>query len=78
MGNSLHSTSERSGIHTRRTRVPRTRFRNGDGADRNYIRAPIAGLGGQRHTVRDGLLRVSAEVRAWLKKNSYVPKEVLP
>jgi hypothetical protein len=76
MGNSLHSTSERTGIHTRRTRVFRARLRNGDGADRNYIPTPMAGLEAQRHTGRRRALARSAEARAWLTKNSYVPKEV--
>jgi hypothetical protein len=60
MGNSLHSTSERTGIHARRTRIFRRPLRNGDGANRNYIRTPMAGLEAQRHTRRRRALARSA------------------
>jgi hypothetical protein len=42
MGNSLYSALARTGISAP-TQVLRGGLRNGDGADRNYIRAPIAG-----------------------------------
>jgi hypothetical protein len=60
MGNSLHSTSEKPGISARRPVPSGADCENGDGADRNYIRAPIAGLGAQRHT---GVRRAVARKR---------------
>jgi hypothetical protein len=59
MGNSPHPSSGRAGISAP-TQVLRGGLRNGDGADRNYIRPPIAGPGGRRHT---GVRRAVARKR---------------
>ena len=57
MGKSLYSGhGENRDLSAPSPRLP-ARLRNGEGADRNYIRSPIAGFEAQRHTGRDGLLR---------------------
>jgi hypothetical protein len=57
MGKSLYSAhGENRDRCAPSPRLP-ARLGDGDGADRNYIRSPIAGFEAQRHTGRDGLSR---------------------
>jgi hypothetical protein len=71
MGSSLHSTSERSGISACGSVSSGADCEIGHGADRNYIRAPIAGLEGQRHTGMRRAVARKAQKPSTLREHSY-------
>jgi hypothetical protein len=71
MGSSLHSTLGEIRHLCVRLRASGADCEIGHGADRNYIRAPIAGLEGQRHTGMRRAVARKAQKPSTLREHSY-------